>query len=183
MDLCRICEQEFLRFCNFANLHRHWKTDHLHTCTICDREFTRVSNLRRHKKIVHSLPHPLTRGRKPRQPIRRSSSDDLDDSTVMEPWSLTPTSMEKTTNPTVVRNLDVADVPVATVVKKPKITRPGAISRRKCGVIDIFSGDMFNPEHVKRKQKPRAPKKSKQVCSVKDTSTLLKKITGVWCFN
>ena len=74
-----------------------------------------------------------------------------------------------------VRNLDVADVSVATVVKKPKITRPGAISRRKRCVIDIFSRDMFNPEHVKRKQKPRAPKKSKQVCSVKDTSTLVKK--------
>ena len=95
MDLCRICEQEFLRFCNFGNLHRHWKTDRLHTYTICDREFTRVGNLRRHKTIVHYLPHPLTRGRKPRQPIRRSSSDDLDDSTVMEPWSLTPTSVEK----------------------------------------------------------------------------------------
>ena len=170
---CGICE--FLKFGNFGNLRRHWKIVRLHTCTICDHEFERAGSLRRHKRLVHSLPRPLPRSRKPRQPIRRSSSDDLDDSTVMEPWSLNPTSVEKTTNPTMVRNLDVADVSVATVVKKPKITRPGAISRRKCGVIDIFSGDMFNPEHVKRKQKPRAPKKSKQVCSVKDTPTLVKK--------
>ena len=125
---------------------------------------------------MHSLPHPLTRARKPRQPIRRSSSYDVDDSTVMEPWNLTPTLLEKTSNPTtVVQSLDVADVPVATAVKKPKITRPGAISRRKRGVIDIFSRDLFSPKPVKRKQKRRANEKLKQICAVKDTPPSVKK--------
>ena len=119
---------------------------------------------------MHSLSHPLTRARKPRQPIRHSSSYDVDDSTVMEPWNLTPTLLEKTSNPTtVVQSLDVADVPVATGVKKPKITRPGAISRRKRGVIDIFSRDLFSPKPVKRKQKRRANEKLNQICAVKDT--------------
>ena len=50
---------------------------------------------------------------------------------MVEPWDLTPTSVEMTSyNPTaLVQNPDKS------VVKKPKITRPGGISRRKvwCG--------------------------------------------------
>lgn len=168
MDICRICEQEFLKFGNFGNLRRHWKISRLHTCTTCDREFAGVASLLRHKKIVHSFPNPLTRARKPRQPIRRNSSVGLDESTVMEPWNLTPPLVKKTANPTtVMRNSDVP------VVKKPKITRHGAIPRRKrCGIADIFSSD---GEPVKRKQKRRAPMKSKHGYSVKDIQTWLKK--------
>ena len=96
MDICRICEQEFLKFGNFGNLRRHWKISRLHTCTTCDREFAGVARLLRHKKIAHSLPNHLTRARKSRQPIRRNSSVVLDESTVMKPWNLTPTLVQKT---------------------------------------------------------------------------------------
>ena len=167
MDLCCICEQDFLTFCNF---YRYWKTARPHTCTICKRKFTRVGNLRRHNKLVHSVPHTLKRGRKPRQPITQSSSVGLDESTVVEPWDLTPTSVEMTSNPTTgVENTDES------VAKKPKITRPGAISRRKrCGT-DIFRRDIFSLEPVKRKQKHRATEKPRQMCVVKDTPTPVKK--------
>ena len=167
MDLCGICEQDFLTFCNF---HRYWKTARPHTCTICKRTFTRVGNLRRHKKLVHSVTHPLKGGRKPRQLITQSSSVGLDESTVVEPWQLTPTSVEMTSNPTTgVENTDES------VAKKPKITRPGAISRRKrCGT-DIFRRDIFSLEPVKRKQKHRATEKPKQMCSVRGAPTSVKK--------
>ena len=99
---------------------------------------------------MHSLPNPLTRARKSPQTIRRNSSVGLDESTVMEPWNLTPPLVKKTANPTtVMRNSDVP------VVKKPKITRHGAIPRKKrCDIADIFSID---GEPVKRKQKRRLP--------------------------
>ena len=179
MDLCGICEQDFLAFCN---LRRYWKTDKLHTCTLCEHEFTR-DNLREHKNTGYSLlkslkrgrkpsppsPNRLKRGRKPRQPIRQSSSAGLDASTV-EPWDLTPTSVKKPSNPTTgVENTDES------VAKKPKIIRPSAISRRnRCGT-DIFRRDIFSLEPVKRKQKHRATEKPRQMCVVKDTPTSVKK--------
>ena len=145
---------------NFGNLRRNWKIGRLHTYTICDHDLQEWPVYFDIKKIVHSL----TRARKPLQPIRRNSSSGLDESTLMEPWNLTPTLEQKTSSPTtMVQNPDVyiTDEPG---VKKPKITRHGAISR------NIFSRDRKPVEH---KQKPRTPKKSKQVCTVKDTLTLL----------
>ena len=172
MDICRVCEQEFLKFGNFGNLHRHWKTVRLHTCTICDREFDGVDRLRRHERIVHSLPEPSTRGRRKHRPqLRRNLSGGLDDSTVIGSSNLTLPLVGKTSNPTTVSVSKTNE----SVVKKPKKTRHSSICRTKHRGVDIFSRDIFTPEPVKRKQKPRAPKKSKKVCSVKDNSTLVKK--------
>ena len=196
---CGICE--FLKFGNFGNLRRHWKIVRLHTCTICDHEFERAGSLRRHKRLVHSLPRPLPRSRKPRQPIRRNSNGGLDESTV-EPWNLTPPLVEKTTNPTtVVHDSNVTASEVLTgqninsetssllkdtspcvvnpstvplkkqllkrvtsvlnskgkrataktdepVVKKPKNTRHGAISRRKRSLTPTVSMNSSSPSCV-----------------------------------
>ena len=84
---------------------------------------------------------------------------------MVEPWQLTPTSVEMTSNPTTgVENTDES------VAKKPKITHPSAISKRKlCGT------DIFSLEPVKHKQKRRVTEKQKQMCVVKDTPTAVKK--------
>ena len=167
-----ICEEEFLKFGNFGNLRRHWKTVRLRTCTICDREFEGVVRLRRHKRIVHSLPKPSTRGRRKHRPqLRRNLSGGLDDSTVIGSSNLTLPLVGKTSNPTT----GSATKTYESVVKKPKKSRHSSICRTKHRGVDIFSRDIFTPEPVKRKQKPCAPKKSKKVYSAKDNSTLVKK--------
>ena len=192
----RICEEEFLKFGIFGNLCRHWKIVRIYTCTICDAAFERAGSLRRHKRVKHSRPRLLPRARKPRQRVRRTSSVGLDESTVAEPWNLTPPLVEKTPNSTTLvhdSNVPAGEVPTdlniksettsllkdtspcvvnpstmplkkqllnrvssvsnskgkrtttktdESVVKKTKITRRGAISRRKRSLIP---GVSMNP--------------------------------------
>ena len=82
-----------------------------------------------------------------------------------EPWDLTPTRVKKRLSSTNGVNNESAP-------KKPKINRPGAISRRKQrGPSNIVCRNIFSSEPSKQKHCATR----KQLCAVKDTSSLVKK--------
>ena len=103
MDICRISEQDFLRFRNYINLPRYWKTVRLLTCTICDCKIEGVTNLNRHVLTTYLGTKPRKRGKKTSLPLTKPpkwgknhvKQLDVDEPTVVEPWDLTPTSVKK----------------------------------------------------------------------------------------